>query len=96
MKKVIRLTDDDLRKLVSEQRVEARTGRNVTQELTQKVKSMDPNEVVNDAYKIQQSLLTIASVIEKYHPGQNLDNVTVAQISGFRKTLNRIVGMTAK
>ncbi len=100
MKKVIKLTEADLRKhidnVVSEQEVKARRGRNVTQELTQKINSMDPHEVVNDAYKIQQAIATLAAVVEKYHPGEDVSNVTIAQISGFRKTLNGIVGTTAK
>jgi len=100
MKKVVKLSDSDLRKyvnkVISEQRTEVRTGRNVTQELQQKINSMDSNEVVNDAYKIEQAIVTIATVVEKYHPGEDITNITINQISAFRKTLNRMVGMTAK
>ena len=100
MKNVVKLTESDLHelidKVVSEQTQTARTGRNVTQELTQKINSMDPNEVVNDALKIQQSLTTIATVIEKYHPGEDLTNITTAQISAFGETIKRFSRLTAK
>ena len=100
MKKVIKLTEADLHKhidkVLDEQRTEVRQVRNVTQELQQKINSMDSNEVVNDAHKIQQAIATIATVVEKYHPGEDITNITIAQISGFRKTLNRMVGVSAK
>lgn len=96
MKKVIKLTEAELHehinKVVGEQTQKARAGRNVTQELTRTIQSMDPNEVVNDSVKIQQALTTIATVIEKYHPGQDLTNVTTSQISAFSETIKIFSG----